>query len=220
MNAPDSTRCLCGCGTPRRPSPRNYWDRGILKGHVSPWVPGHKTRGIGGAEPRQRILNSVSLPDEDGCWVWQGPRDPHNYPILHVGKVRHRAHRWSYEAFVARIPDGFTVDHICHNNHPTCAGGDKCKHRSCVNPEHLLARLTGENTLASKTTPAAINACKTHCPRGHLLSPENVYLSKNGSSRSCRECHLLLSAKRYAENGDHVKALARARYAQRAAARS
>ncbi len=38
-----------------------------------------------------------------------------------------------------KIPNGYNIDHLCHNVDKTCMGGNLCKHRRCVNPEHLEA---------------------------------------------------------------------------------
>jgi hypothetical protein len=42
-------------------------------------------------------------------------------------------------------------------------------------------------------TPAAMNAAKTHCHRGHEFSPENTRVNANGS-RSCRQCDAIKQA--------------------------
>jgi hypothetical protein len=48
-------------------------------------------------------------------------------------------HRASYEYFKGPIPDGYEVDHLCHNVDTNCPGGSECPHRRCGNPLHLEA---------------------------------------------------------------------------------
>ena len=61
-----------------------------------------------------------------------------------------------------------------------------CRNRVCCNPAHLEL-VTGRENLRRGETYAAANAAKTHCPRGHPLSGENLYRSTNGHW-VCRTC--------------------------------
>lgn len=68
----------------------------------------------------------------NGCWLWQGAKNPDGY-----GQMDHRwftfgAHRVSYLAFVGPIPEGLVIDHLCRVRH-------------CVNPAHLEAVTSAEN---------------------------------------------------------------------------
>lgn len=64
----------------------------------------------------------------DCCWEWQGYKDANGYGWLHDQRTSVGAHRYAYALFVGTLPEGYTVDHKCHNT-------------SCVNPNHL-ARAT------------------------------------------------------------------------------
>ena len=68
----------------------------------------------------------------DTCWVWVGKRDRLGYARLGVNQRMTYVHRISYELEYGPIPDGFEVDHICHN-------------RSCVNPDHLRLATRKQN---------------------------------------------------------------------------
>jgi len=66
-----------------------------------------------------------------------------------------------------------------------------CRNRACVNPDHLEPVTSRENTLRG-VGPAAINASKTHCLRGHPYVDGSFYQS--GSHRSCKKCRKERSA--------------------------
>lgn len=94
-----------------------------------------------------RFMAKVDKPsDADGCWHWTAATNSKGY-----GKftIRHGvfvyAHRWAYEHFVGPIPDGLSLDHLCHGADPACERGDACPHRSCVNPTHLEPVTNREN---------------------------------------------------------------------------
>lgn len=132
----------------------------------------------------------------NGCWHWTGAIDERTgYGVTWnpANGSTMPAHRRFYAALVKPLaprgqPGFLEVDHECHNRSKGCKGGPTCKHRRCVNPAHLTAKTSRENSGASRHTPASINRAKTHCDRGHPLSGNNVrcYYGK----RSCYECHL------------------------------
>lgn len=59
-----------------------------------------------------------------GCWLWTGAADKLGYGRVNVSGVTRSAHRVSYECYVAEIPDGLTIDHLC-------------RVPACINPWHL-----------------------------------------------------------------------------------
>lgn len=116
----------------------------------------------------------------DGCWEWQGTVAPRGYGYLHVGAAKWvKAHRFSYETSVGPIPTGLVVDHLCLNP-------------QCVRPDHLEAVTQYENL--SRST--IYNRNKTHCPRGHEYTPDNVQL--DDGKRHCKTCRSTQSKARYA----------------------
>ena len=128
-----------------------------------------------------RIRRQIII-DERGCWIWQGRPMNAGYGQLGVtrdGKTRTiLAHRASYETFVGPIPDGRQLDHLC-------------RVRLCVNPSHLEPVTPRQNIHRSPIAPAAINARKTHCPKGHPYTPENTYFNGPRKTwRLCRTCQL------------------------------
>ena len=106
-----------------------------------------------------------------GCWIWLRTHEDYGY---FIGK---RAHRISYEHWKGKIPKGLVIDHLCRN-------------RSCVNPQHLEAVTQKENInrgirISGKEHHSSR---KTHCPKGHEYTKQNIYLTPKGS-RTCRICH-------------------------------
>jgi hypothetical protein len=108
------------------------------------------------------------------CWVWTASTKGNGY-----GQVKHPdrkspmfAHRVSYEMLTGEDLGDLTIDHLCKNT-------------LCVNPDHLQPVDMKTNVLRS-SSPTAINARKTHCPKGHELSEDNL-VKQYG--RRCKQCH-------------------------------
>jgi hypothetical protein len=130
--------------------------------------------------------------EDAGCWNWLGDRDGKGYGrfSLQYGEKGHRknrevrAHRYQYEMLVGPIPDGLEIDHGCKNT-------------LCVNPSHLEPVTHRVNVLRGDSPPAA-GARKTHCPKGHPYSGENLHRERGGA-RKCRACGRLgARVRRYA----------------------
>lgn len=111
---------------------------------------------------------------ETGCWLWLAGTNSRGYGDFYCGPDlgMQKAHRVSYEIHTGPIPDGMTIDHLCRN-------------KICVNPDHLEAVTSSENTRRSDN-PAMQNARKTHCKAGHELSGYNLMIVQGW--RQCRAC--------------------------------
>lgn len=114
------------------------------------------------------------------CWVWTkldgSISPPNSYYTIGWKRKYYQAHRLMYSLFVAPILD-FTLvaDHLC-------------RHRSCINPAHIEIVTQQENVLRG-TGEAAKNAKKTHCYKGHPLTPDNLINRKDGLNyRTCKTC--------------------------------
>lgn len=119
---------------------------------------------------------------DNGCWIWTACR-VRGYGQFNVHRVAVMAHRYSYERMIGPIPEGLVLDHVCHNDDVTCAGGDSCEHRACVNPYHLEPVTQAVNLIRS---PHTVNKYTTECPRGHEANEVNAGWS--AGSRYCRPC--------------------------------
>ena len=138
-----------------------------------------------GPTPAQR-------PELGPCWIWRGPTTSDGYGRVWTGSRtdstirRDRAHRVAYALLGGEIPEGLTLDHLCHNA-TSCTLGDKCPHRRCCNPFHVELATNRVNILRGNGH-GACNARKTHCPKGHPYSGVNLYVRPQGE-RMCRECY-------------------------------
>jgi hypothetical protein len=114
----------------------------------------------------------------DQCWIYECTPTPRGYGKVCVDRVPRLAHRVVYEALVGPIPDGLTLDHLCHNT-------------LCVNPAHLEPVTASENTRRQwrdgRANAGAANREKTHCRNGHPFAGDNLYVKPSGE-RCCRTC--------------------------------
>jgi hypothetical protein len=108
------------------------------------------------------------------CWEWTGRTGLNGYGRFQNGQRANMAHRWAWEHLVGQIPEGMQIDHLCRN-HP------------CVNPDHLRVVTPLENAAAGYGIIRA-NLQKTHCPKGHPLTPGNLVRRRNRTHRYCLTC--------------------------------
>lgn len=119
------------------------------------------------------LARTVTMPS--GCWETDLSKTSKGYARIRVSAtVRTDAHRVVYEATYGPITAGLVIDHLCRN-------------RGCVNPQHMEAVSSRENTLRGEGLSAQ-NARKTHCPRNHEYTAENTYLVPGKNKRMCRTC--------------------------------
>lgn len=112
---------------------------------------------------------------ESGCWEWVGAIAPTGYGVYTGQGGGGGAHRYVYKLLVGPIPEGLTLDHLCRN-------------RLCVRPDHLEPVTMFENTMRGNTV-AAVNAKKTHCPKGHPYEGDNVVrYPRHATWRVCKVC--------------------------------
>lgn len=132
-----------------------------------------------------QIIEEMSE-DSGGCRLWTGRTFPTGYgDYKYRGKTVY-PHRWVYEQTYGPIPDGWTVDHQCHDPE-VCTLNHDCPHRRCLTPEHLKAMSNAENSMRGGS-PLAHKARQTECIHGHPLSGDNLYISPKRGQRQCKTC--------------------------------
>lgn len=120
-------------------------------------------------------INTISTED---CWLYARYTDPKGYGRLKLnidGKwTTFLPHRVMYENIVGPIAKGLVLDHLC-------------RVPSCINPEHLEP-VTHRINILRGIGPTAINAKKSHCIQGHILTQGN-------SRRICQSCNTVAKRK-------------------------
>jgi hypothetical protein len=123
---------------------------------------------------------TVALP----CYICTAStnRERNGYTQTMLGSVQKVTHRWVWELLVGPIAAGLKLDHLCRNTR-------------CVRIEHLEPVPQRINILRG-VAPAAIQARRTQCIRGHPLSGKNLLLWSSGR-RVCRTCQRIRRAKQH-----------------------
>jgi HNH endonuclease len=81
--------------------------------------------------PLERFEAKYMPEPNSGCWLWMGSIRGQGYAQTGVGE--RYAHRFSYEHYKGKIPEGMRVLH-------------KCDTPTCVNPDHLFLGTAKDNT--------------------------------------------------------------------------
>jgi hypothetical protein len=109
------------------------------------------------------------------CWIWLGSKSGSGYGRMQRNNKKYFVHRFVYEIYKGKIPEGYEVDHLCRK-------------RDCVNPEHLEAVTMKENRVRAGNTRR-----KDFCKHGHPFSGGNLRLyfnkKRNKFIKECRKCH-------------------------------
>lgn len=120
-----------------------------------------------------KIQVGAAYQDKGFCWEWIAHRNPvSGYGMFHWKGLPAYAHRIMFAWLVGPIPKGNGIDQIDH----------LCRNRACVNPAHLELVSPRINCIRG-VSPAAINARKTHCPKGHK------YEHAGDGDRHCKACN-------------------------------
>lgn len=137
------------------------------------------------------------------CWLWTGSYDKDGYGWFWMDGKNLAAHRavWFLTFGRDSIPADKVTDHICRN-------------RKCVNPKHLRLVSNADNVLIG-IGPTAINKRKTHCPRGHALTEDNLVACKLAIGvRVCCICEKVRNRISKANRREQINAYQRSRRAR------
>ena len=108
------------------------------------------------------------------CWIWTGPKSQQGYGHFGLQRRTRWAHRISYVIHKGLMPKDSIIMHTCDNP-------------SCVNPDHLVAATQRDNLIDCIDKGRNFYKSKTHCPRGHEYSGDNLYITAKGH-RQCLIC--------------------------------
>ena len=140
-------------------------------------------------------MSKVAI-DENKCWNWTGHITKNGYGVTSISSKQYMAHRYTYEWKFGKIKDGLVIDHLCRN-------------RKCVNPDHLEAVSLQENINRGllgnlkHLRDMPYSKTRTHCPLGHELIGDNLYITKRGF-KSCQICSKEYQ-KKYREKNKKLK---------------
>jgi hypothetical protein len=153
----------------------------------------------GSADFLARFWARIETADAESCWLWTGRidrRSDQGYGVLSVLNRPERAHRLAYELHHA-VHLG-SDDFVCH----------RCDNPPCCNPAHLFVGTVTDNNRDATAKGRHHHGSKTHCHRGHALTPDNLCPDKR-NVRKCRACARLLAMKGYhLRRGEPEKAAA------------
>jgi hypothetical protein len=119
-----------------------------------------------------------SVPGPNGCLLWTGAKDLLGYGKISAPGQRGRVlyvHRAMKELSEGPIPSG----HVLANT---------CGSRQCVEPKHWRPIPTNQRPQLFKVQEQP----RTHCQRGHEMTPENTVMRKDGKGRLGRRCRICL----------------------------
>jgi hypothetical protein len=116
-----------------------------------------------------RFWSKIAIDPETECWNWLGALNSRGYGCIGVGGARtgkrYLTHRYMLMAF-REVPANMQVDHLCLN-------------KRCANPRHLEVVTCRVNVQRASAV--------LYCANGHLMSGDNIRLSRRGR-RLCVEC--------------------------------
>lgn len=125
--------------------------------------------------------------DDSGCLLWIGgcrgktPAAPEGYGTFYADGRDWPVHRWLLDRVYGPIPAEMHIDHLCRNTR-------------CVRPTHLEIVTHAENIRRGVAAQRVREkwAARTHCPKNHPLSGDNLYVYIHPKSaklsRRCRQC--------------------------------
>lgn len=145
------TCSITGCG-------RSHFGRGWCELHYDRWRANGDPLVVSVivGDDQARILSHIDRRSSAECWPWTSTLSVEGYGVIQLDGRQVKAHRWVWEHLIGPIPEGLTLDDLCHTNDLTCTLSADCPHRRCVNPAHLEPVTFAENARRARTRrPAA-----------------------------------------------------------------
>lgn len=143
--------------------------------------------------------------DENGCWIYMGRANKNGYGAFNIRGLGSSAHRVSYILHRGPVGTDMHLDHRCHDP-KKCSAGVLCRHRRCVNPDHLNPCTPKENNSRERKGPGTGRRYSgveideahkdfrrddegrlTHCHRGHEFTAEITRKTSTGG-KLCMRC--------------------------------
>ena len=122
---------------------------------------------------KDRLFSKTKIVGD--CIEFIGSVQTGGYGQMGMKGKNYLTHRLAYEWTIGPIPEGLELDHLCRN-------------KKCMNVNHLEAVTHSENLIRRGLKGKRLNKPeRTHCRRGHELTPENTYTRSNGL-RFCQIC--------------------------------
>ena len=140
----------------------------------------------------ERIVSRFEI-QPNGCWYHPSTPTAKGYAQTKYGWPKAQSiliHRLSWMYYKGEIPEGMVLDHLCHNP-SECSGGVTCKHRRCVNPDHLALVTEKENSQKS----VRVYEFREECINGHKVK-KNLGITPKGK-RYCITCNKEQKMERY-----------------------
>ncbi len=141
----------------------------------------------GRSEPAYDRVMAKVVRDGD-CLRFTGDRSTHGgYGRVQVNGKLTMVHRVVWEHHYGRpVSDSMTLDHVQERG---------CKHRDCVNIEHLEEVTHAENVSRKKFEPLEL------CINGHEQNERNTYVRRDGKRGGCRPCRSINQRRYLARKG-------------------
>jgi hypothetical protein len=121
-----------------------------------------------------RFWSKVDKGGPDECWEWLGYKTKSGHGQTWANGKLIYSHRLSFI-----VHNGF-VPNVCRHT---------CDNPPCCNPAHLLDGNQKDNVEDMNTRGRNYFSNKTHCPKGHPYSGENLVIDSSGRRR-CYICRL------------------------------